>query len=112
MIVDDFKALALNGQEISSFVTLRTYSEVTRRWEMTGLGALQPAPNAEWNGVWTDGEMRLDAAGLNAEGKRVKTRIRFFNVEKQSFEWESSTSLDDGKTWMHTASLTANRTKQ
>jgi hypothetical protein len=109
MIMDDFKALAPTGQEISSFVTLRTYSEVTRRWEMTGLAALQPAPCAEWNGTWTDGEMRLDAVGLNAEGNRVKTRIRFFNVEKYSFEWESSTSLDDGKTWTHTASLTANR---
>src|ERR1017187_10422765 len=33
MIMDDFKALAPTGQEISSFVTLRTYSEVTRHWE-------------------------------------------------------------------------------
>jgi hypothetical protein len=112
MIMDDFKALAPTGQEISSFVTLRTYSEVSSRWEMTGLAALQPAPNAEWNGIWTDGEMRLEAFGLNGEGKRIKTRIRFFNIEKNNFEWQSKASLDDGMSWALTAALTASRIHQ
>ncbi|MGZ5781068.1 MAG: hypothetical protein ACXWIN_08940, partial [Burkholderiaceae bacterium] len=50
MVMDDFKALAPTGQEISSYVTLRTYSEVTHRWEMSGLSALQPTMNAAWSG--------------------------------------------------------------
>ncbi len=47
MVMDDFQALAPNGEPISSYVTLRTYSEVTRRWEMVGLQALQPSVAAE-----------------------------------------------------------------
>jgi hypothetical protein len=108
MIIDDFKALGPGGEPVSSFVTLRTYSEITQRWEMAGLAALQPAAALEWHGVWYDGEMLLDAAGKNPDGKTVKTKIRFYRIEKNSFAWESQTSLD-GKSWMKTASLVANR---
>jgi hypothetical protein len=38
---------SVTGQAISSYVTLRTYSETHRRWEMAGLAALQPAGTAE-----------------------------------------------------------------
>lgn len=43
----DFKALSSTGQDVSSYVTLRTYSELNRRWEMAGLAALQPAVQAQ-----------------------------------------------------------------
>ena len=36
MIIDDFRACGPAGEEISSFVTLRTYSETVKRWEMQG----------------------------------------------------------------------------
>jgi hypothetical protein len=109
MIMDDFKALAPAGQALSSFVTLRTYSEVNQRWELTGLAALQPAMNAQWYGAMTGGEMVLNAAGSGPDGKRVRTKIRFFEIEQQRFKWESHTSLDDGNTWHLTARLTAVR---
>ncbi|MBI3897151.1 MAG: hypothetical protein HY308_02515 [Gammaproteobacteria bacterium] len=109
MIVDDFKAYAPTGQAISSYVTLRTYSEATRRWEMTGLAALQPAMNSQWYGEWKDGEMLLDAAGKDPAGNSVRTKIRFFNIAKNSFSWESDISRDEGKTWVKTAALFASR---
>jgi hypothetical protein len=109
MIMDDFKAYAPSGQEISSYVTLRTYSEVTHRWEMSGLAALQSAANAQWYGEWKDGEMQLDAVGINPEGKTIKTKIRFFNILPMSFNWESKSSNDDGKTWVTTSALKAIR---
>ena len=65
MIIDDFKTYSPSGQEVSSYVTLRTYSEVTGRWEMAGLSALQPAMNGEWFGLWKDGEMRLEAGRVD-----------------------------------------------
>jgi len=71
MVMDDFKALSPAGGEISSFVTLRTYSEATRRWEITGLAALQPAMNGEWFGEWKDGEMHLDASGKGPGGQSI-----------------------------------------
>ncbi len=59
MIMDDFKALGPTGQPVSSFVTLRTYSETTNRWELVGLQALQPSVPTEWHGIAKAGEMLL-----------------------------------------------------
>ena len=109
MVIDDFKALAPTGQNVSSYVTLRTYSEVTHRWEMSGLSALQPAMNAAWSGVWKDGEMQIDAVGKMPDGATMRNRIRFFQIEKDKFNWESRISMDDGKTWTLNASLAATR---
>jgi hypothetical protein len=112
MIVDDFKAYSPTGQAISSYVTLRTYSEATHRWEMAGLSALQPAASAEWYGEWKDGEMLLDARGKDPAGNMLRTKIRFFNIAKNSFNWESKVSRDEGKTWVKSASLLASRVSQ
>jgi hypothetical protein len=111
MIMDDFKAHAPTGQAISSFVTLRTYCETNHRWEMAGLAALQPAVNAEWFGEWKDGEMLTSATAKGPLGNVVRNKIRFFHISKDSFEWESEVSLDDGKTWSRTAALLATRAK-
>lgn len=112
IVMDEFKAFAPTGQQISSYVTLRTFSQATHRWEMTGLAAFQPAANMEWNGVWKDGEMQLDAVGNNPQGKRIQTKIRFFNITPQSFAWDSKTSADDGATWVRTAALVARRAQR
>lgn len=109
MIMDNFQALGPTGQAVSSFVTLRTYSEVTNRWELAGLQALQPSLPTEWHGVAKNGEMLLDAKAKTPAGDWVNTRIRFFNIKPDSFSWESSASLDDGKSWRKTAELAATR---
>ncbi len=109
MVMDDFRALGPNGQAVSSFVTLRTYSEVTNRWELAGLQALQPSVPMAWHGVARDGEMLLDATAQTPAGGTVKTRIRFFDIRPDSFAWESSMSLDEGKSWRKTSELVATR---
>jgi len=109
MIVDDFKACAPTGQDVSSYATLRTYCEVTRRWEMVGLAALQPAVPAQWHGEFKDGEMLLEASGKDPAGNLVRTRIRFCEIQDNSFRWESRVSRDDGKTWVTSAVLLASR---
>jgi hypothetical protein len=110
MIIDDFRACGPSGEAISSFVTLRTYSETTQRWEMQGLAALQPAAATEWYGIWQDGEMLLDATGKNAEGKTIRTQIRFYEIQKDRFSWSSKNSRDEGSSWVQSASLVAVRT--
>jgi len=112
MVLDDFKAYAPTGQAISSYVTLRTYCEVTRRWEMAGLAALQPAVSAQWYGEWKNSQMLLEASGKDPAGNLVHTRIRFFDIASNNFSWESRTSRDEGKTWIKTASLLASRVPQ
>lgn len=109
MVMDDFKALAPDGQPISSYVTLRTYSEVSGRWEMSGLAAMQPAAALEWHGVWTGTEMLVDATGVDPSGRSIRTKIRFSNITDNGFGWESESSNDGGKTWTRTASLVATR---
>ena len=112
MVMDDFKALAPDGQPISSFVTLRTYSEATQRWELTGLQALQPSMPMEWHGVFSDEEMLLDATGKAPSGDVIKTRIRFFDISADAFSWESSMSLDQGNSWRRSAELRAVRVQK
>jgi hypothetical protein len=109
MLMDDFKALSPTGQTVSSFVTLRTFSEVTKRWEIVGLGAFQPATISEWYGQSQGGEMQLFAKGRAPNGALVQTKIRFFDIQANSFSWDSHLSSDDGKTWLKTASLFATR---
>ncbi len=109
MVMDDFRALAPDGRPISSYVTLRTYSEASARWEMSGLAALQPAAAMEWHGVWTGTEMLVDARGVTPSGKSIRTKIRFSNITRNGFAWESESSDDGGKTWTQTASLVATR---
>ena len=112
MVMDDFRALAADGQAISSYVTLRTYCETTHRWEMSGLAAGQPAGNAQWHGNWLDCEMQLDAVGLDPSGRQVQTKIRFFDITHHSFAWESRARIDDAEPWSLTASLLATRAGQ
>ena len=109
MLMDDFKALSPTGQPVSSFVTLRTYSAITRRWEITGLGAFQPTTISEWYGHSQSAEMLLFAKGKAPNGAFVQTRIRFFDIKANSFSWETHLSSDDGKIWLKTASLSATR---
>jgi hypothetical protein len=109
MVMDDFKALTPTGQHVSSYVTLRTYSEINHRWEMAGLAALQPAIPAQWFGQWKDGEMQLTAVGNNPAGGTIRNRIRFFNITELSFSWESRISHDEEASWALSASLQATR---
>ena len=109
MLMDDFRALSPSGQPVSSFVTLRTFSEATQRWEIVGLGAFQPNTISEWYGHSQSGEMLLVAKGRAPNGALVQTRIRFFDINAKSFSWESHLSSDEGKNWLKTASLSATR---
>lgn len=109
MLMDDFKALAPDGQPTSSFVTLRTYSVESRRWEMAGLAAMQPAARMEWHGTWAHGEMQIFAVGADPSGREVQTKIRFYDITPERFLWTSESSSDAGATWNRTASLVAVR---
>src|SRR5437762_1527961 len=109
MVFDDFAIQASSGQEVSSFVTLRTYCEATGRWEITGLAPLQPAMNANWFGHWSENEMLLSAEAEAPDGKTVLNRIRFHDIQQKRFHWESHNSYDGGKSWIRISSLVAHR---
>jgi len=109
VVVDDFSVHLTDGREVSSFITLRSYSPLTKRWEISGLGAFQPALQGEWFGVWADGAMVLHAHGKGPDGREVRNRIRFHGISPESFHWESHMSVDGGVTWVKAAALVAVR---
>ena len=109
MVMDDFRAKMPTGQEISSFVTLRTYCETTGRWELAGLPAHQPNTITQWHGQWSGEAMVLQAVGHDKSNAKILNRIRFFNIEANAFDWESDNSFDIGETWQKLASLKATR---
>jgi hypothetical protein len=109
VVMDEFRARGPDGQRLSNYVTLRTYSPATHRWEMAGLAALQPAAPMQWHGEWRDGEMRIEAEGADPQGRKVLTRIRFFDIQVDRFAWESQMSMDGGGHWLPAASLHATR---
>lgn len=48
MVMDDFTVLSPSGDELSAFVTLRSFSPFTKRREIAGMPALQPGVNGKW----------------------------------------------------------------
>jgi hypothetical protein len=109
IVLDDFTVVSPSGQELSSFVTLRTYAPAMGRWEIAGLAALQPGIDGRWNGHVVGAEMHLAAEIRSADGRILHNRIRFHGIEKDRFFWESHNSHDDRATWRLAASLIANR---
>ena len=109
IVLDDFAVQLASGEEVSSFVTLRSYCPLTQRWEIAGLGAFQPAMNGEWFGQWKDEEMVLQATARLADSSVVRNRIRFHDIASDRFRWESHNSFDDGESWVRVASLIAVR---
>ena len=110
MIMDEFTVAIPTGQVVSTFVTLRTYSPITRRWELAGMPAMQPALAGTWNGYLVGDEMHLTAVGPTPDGRTIRNQIRFYDIEDNRFGWESTLSQDDGKTWVKLSSLVAVRT--
>jgi hypothetical protein len=110
MVMDDFTVLAPSDDEVSAFVTLRTFSPLTGRWEIAGMPAMQPGVNGKWFGHHVDGEMHLEAEVVGPGGHPMKSRIRFYAIEPQRFQWENHVSIDGGATWKKVASLVATRT--
>lgn len=109
MIVDEFKAYAPGGAEVSCFVTLRTYSPQARRWEIAGLPSLQAANASAWHGQWTGDEMVLEADVSGPQGQAWRNRIRFFAIAADAFSWDSHLCEDGGGSWFKVASLQARR---
>jgi hypothetical protein len=108
-VLDDFTFLSPSGEELSAFVTLRTFAPTSRRWEIAGLAALLPGLNGQWNGRAVGDEMHLEAEFRMPDGAIARQRERFYDIAADSFRWESLDSRDDGQTWSRNSALTARR---
>ena len=109
MLLDDFTVVSPSGEELSSFLTLRTYARASGRWEIAGLAALQPGMDGRWNGHAVGAEMHCAAEIRMANQSVLHSRERFHAIERDQFLWESRISHDDGKSWTLVSSLIASR---
>lgn len=100
MIVDQWTGFdALTKKQDFYGITLRTYSEETQRWQNVFLGSNQKVDSSSFISEWKNNEMH-GAGQYEVEGLgTIKYKLKFFNITKNSYEWEEMLSKDDGKNW-------------
>lgn len=109
MILDHFTAEVDGGGPFAFFATLRTWSPLSRRWEMTFLSAMQPHLLDSFTGRRVGDEMHLEASGRDGDGTAVLARVRFHSITDSSFSWEQTGSRDGGRSWHLEARIEATR---
>ena len=80
-------------------IGLRAFNRETREWDHTWTDSLQPGHFHVWTGVFRDGKCDLFSEWLEADGRRVRSRLTWSDITADSAHWESSRSYDGGQTW-------------
>lgn len=109
MIMDEYIRILPGGVKIHAGYTLRTYSPSTQRWEMTHLQPLKPVAALGFHGRRQGDEIHLEARSTDSDGHLILTKIRFFQIGENSFDWAQRNSFDGGETWHRTMLIKAQR---
>jgi hypothetical protein len=97
-ILDEFRIVGDSGSTIYVTTTIRNYNQGLKRWELIGAdagGGLQDFGVGHRVG----GEMHIEQEFGSETGQRSKWRIRYYNIQPNSFSWTADRSLDGGRTW-------------
>jgi hypothetical protein len=97
-VEDELRVVDASGNPISLSHALRTYSKSEGRWKVQGLDAYR-SHFSESSGQLQAGEMRLNGRSLDAEGRPVLTRIRYYDIGANGFRMQQDRSSDEGRTW-------------
>lgn len=108
MFQDDFVMFDLEGVEVFSGTTLRTWSPQLERWEMVFLGSNQAATWMPFHGTAIEGEIRISNSGEDQQGPFIG-KIRFRNIGEQGFVWDLHRSYDDGASWAKSGEIVATK---
>jgi hypothetical protein len=74
------------------------YSPATSTWRQTWVD--NSGSYLEFEGGMEEDSMVLYGHGTNpATGDEFRTRMRFFNITEDAFEWNWERSVDDGASW-------------
>jgi hypothetical protein len=97
-ILDEYRVVGDQGETFYASSTLRAYNAVQDRWELVsaehGTG-LQNVGTARRVGA----EMHIEQKFGVTTPKPSLWRIRYFNIQPNSFSWAADRSMDSGKTW-------------
>lgn len=88
---DGGKDVPLKGQSYSM------YDRVSEKWKQTWVD--NQGSYLDFTGGMVDGRMVLSRTFTNKEGDEIMQRMVFFNISKDSLDWNWERSVDGGKTW-------------
>ncbi len=100
---DGGKDLPLKGQSYSMFDTNAGV------WKQTWVD--NQGSYLDFKGGMEDGKMTLSREFTNRQGKQMMQRMVFFNIKKDSLDWNWENSADGGKSWNLAWHITYTRRK-
>jgi hypothetical protein len=109
MIFDAVTWFTKDGKVKFYDATLRTFIPKTNQWEMVWLSSLRPIHSKSFRGQFINGEGHFDIVVSLSPERSVIAKIRFYNFEKDSFEWSMENSTDGGKSWFISERISAKR---
>ena len=93
-----------------SLTQLRVYDVTENLWKIAFItdaaGKIPGKVFGTFTAQMQGAELIMEPSTQNAD---VKTRIVFYDFAKNSFEWKTEKSVDDGKTWTVVMALSATR---
>ena len=98
-ILDEYRLVDDKGGTFYVTATIRNYDAVHDRWELIGMddrNGLQDFGTARRVGLEMHIEQKFGVSG----GNPTIMRIRYYNIQANSFSWAADQSADNGKTWV------------
>jgi hypothetical protein len=98
-ILDEYRLVDDKGATFYVTATIRNYDAVHDRWELIGMddrNGLQDFGTAHLVGQDMHIEQKFGVSG----GSPAMMRIRYYNIQRNSFSWAGDQSTDNGKTWV------------
>ncbi len=98
-ILDEYRLIDDKGATFYVTATIRNYDVIHDRWELIGMddrNGLQDFGTAQRVGPEMHIEQKFGVAG----GNPATMRIRYYNIQANSFSWAGDQSTDNGKTWV------------
>ena len=76
---------------------MSVYVPRLKKWKQTWVD--NSGGYLDFTGEFETGKMILSRDFFNKDGKKISQRMVYYNINKESFDWNWERSMDDGKTW-------------
>ena len=97
-IMDEYRVVSDSGETYYVTSTFRNFNAAQDRWELIGADAGMGLQDFG-TGQKVGNEMHIEQTFGVARGTPSTWRIRYFNIQPDSFNWVADRSTDGGKTW-------------
>jgi len=97
-VEDELRIVDASGNPMTLNRSRRSWSASQARWKVSADDAYH-ARHSESTAQLQNGEMRVDGRYVDADGKTVLTRTRYFDIGAAAFRMQQDRSTDDGQTW-------------